>query len=434
MKPLVITGFVFLLFVQQSKADFSAVIEQELTLDENLHSQKFEISFQPEWNVSINEEVEMTFIARARFDDLGNLGPINERPLNYSGNNGPIISGSYGGLTIREWYIDTEIKNTFWRVGKQQVVWGQADGLKVLDIVNPQSFREFILDDFDDSRIPLWMLNIEIPIGDEDSLQLLWIPDLTYHEFAETGTSFQITSPLFVPSIGDELPIVGFIPQKPSSVLGDSDVGFRYSKFYAGWDLTLNYLYHYHDSPVLYQRYEDDGVIIESKYKRNHLIGATASNVFGDFTLRTEIGYNSDTYHQMNPASANLNTDGVFQSKEFSSVIGMDWQGLENIFISAQWFQSHLFEYDNQVIRPRNNNIISFLYKQTFQNETWELDILSLYGLDKNDTSVQLELSYMLEDNFKVWIGSDIFSGNSTGLFGQFDQQDRIKFGFEWGI
>ena len=40
----------------------------------------------------------------------------------------------------------------------------------------------------------------------------------------------------------------------------------------------------------------------------------------------------------------------------------------------------------------------------------------------------------MIEDNVKIWIGSDYFSGNLDGLFGQFDKQDRFKVGFEWGL
>lgn len=64
-------------------------------------------------------------------------------------------------LELREFYLQGEIGDTFLTLGKQQIVWGKAEGLHVLDIVNPQSFREFILDDFDNSRIPLWTVNIE---------------------------------------------------------------------------------------------------------------------------------------------------------------------------------------------------------------------------------------------------------------------------------
>ena len=37
---------------------------------------------------------------------------------------------------------------SYFTFGKQQVVWGKADVLKVLDVVNPPSFRELILEDF----------------------------------------------------------------------------------------------------------------------------------------------------------------------------------------------------------------------------------------------------------------------------------------------
>ncbi|PJA31070.1 MAG: hypothetical protein CO187_10705, partial [Zetaproteobacteria bacterium CG_4_9_14_3_um_filter_53_7] len=42
------------------------------------------------------------------------------------------------------------------RIGQQQIVWGKTDGLRMLDIINPLDMREFMLDDFLDSRIGLW--------------------------------------------------------------------------------------------------------------------------------------------------------------------------------------------------------------------------------------------------------------------------------------
>ena len=43
---------------------------------------------------------------------------------------------------LREAYVDTEVGDWDLRLGKQQVVWGTADGIKLLDIVNPTDFRE----------------------------------------------------------------------------------------------------------------------------------------------------------------------------------------------------------------------------------------------------------------------------------------------------
>jgi len=41
---------------------------------------------------------------------------------------------------LREAYIDTETNGISIRAGKQQVVWGTADGMKLLDAINPTDY------------------------------------------------------------------------------------------------------------------------------------------------------------------------------------------------------------------------------------------------------------------------------------------------------
>ncbi len=53
---------------------------------------------------------------------------------------------------LRECYIDVLTDNLDVRVGKQQVVWGTADGVRILDIINPLDYREWTLKDYIDSR------------------------------------------------------------------------------------------------------------------------------------------------------------------------------------------------------------------------------------------------------------------------------------------
>ncbi len=62
---------------------------------------------------------------------------------------------------FRELYVDTKISDWYLRLGKQQVVWGTADGIKLLDIINPTDFREVNQNSPEDARIPVWMINAE---------------------------------------------------------------------------------------------------------------------------------------------------------------------------------------------------------------------------------------------------------------------------------
>lgn len=418
-------------FAEFQKPEFSGTWEQELAIEINTgDAQKFEALIEPEWNFVFDDGLELTAIGRLRLDLVGDLSPKKSRPDNYSGINGPWAQSAHGEISLREFYLDAEWFGSYWRIGKQQVVWGQADGLKVLDVVNPQSFREFILDDFDDSRIPLWMLNVEVPVGKDDTLQFLWIPDTTYHELAELGTPYQITSPRLIPGVPDGVPVNLSSPLKPDHFLADSDFGLRYSSFRGGWDITVNYLYHYQDFPVPYQDLDAGGVTIQPDYERSHLLGGTLSNSFGDFTLRAEIGYSTDSFN----ISKNISTRGVANSPELASVLGLDWQGLNDTFISVQWFQSHLFDSDPATVRDRTEHTLSFLFQRYFASETWKLELLVLQSLNGHDGLVRPKLTHSLLSNLDIWVGADIFHGNKDGLFGQFDQADRIVAGFLLGF
>ncbi len=74
---------------------------------------------------------------------------------------------------LRELYIDTSGGDWDFRLGKQQVVWGTADGIKLLDIINPTDFRELNQNAFEASRIPVWMINAERYIGERGNIQLI---------------------------------------------------------------------------------------------------------------------------------------------------------------------------------------------------------------------------------------------------------------------
>ncbi len=74
---------------------------------------------------------------------------------------------------LRELYADTRLGGWDLRLGKQQVVWGTADGIKLLDIINPTDFRELNQNSMEDARIPVWMLNAEHNLDNGGNVQLI---------------------------------------------------------------------------------------------------------------------------------------------------------------------------------------------------------------------------------------------------------------------
>ncbi|MBN7797467.1 AMIN domain-containing protein [Parahaliea mediterranea] len=413
--------------------EFSGTWEQEWAVARD-GNQKFEALLDSRVDLALGDLGSLSALGRLRLDAVGDLGPDSQRPWNYSAVNGPWYNDRHAGFDLREFYLDTRLGNTYLRLGKQQVVWGQADGIKVLDVVNPQSFREYILDDFDDSRIPLWMANLEIPLGDAAGLQLLWIPDTTYHEFAEPGTPFELSSPLLVPVAPPGLRLRFDEPDIPGRLFADSDAGLRLRGHLGGWDLGLHYLYSYGDFPVLFQSLARDeaGIygLVEAEYRRNHLAGVTASNVFGPVALRTELAWNSDTWVVGN----NLAEGGVTDSREFSGVVGLDWQWRSDRQLSAQWFHRRLSDHRDSMYRRPSEDFLSLLWLENFANNSWEWRALGLYSVDDEDAMLQLRLRYWWRSDLEVWVGADWFDGEPRGLFGQFDRRDRLVLGLRWGF
>jgi len=89
---------------------------------------------------------------------------------------------------LREAYIDTTVDDWSIRAGKQQVVWGTADGMKLLDAINPTDYSEMAQNQMEDSRIPVWMVNAETDAADGGNWQFIVSESKSSH-FAGMGDS-----------------------------------------------------------------------------------------------------------------------------------------------------------------------------------------------------------------------------------------------------
>ena len=62
--------------------------------------------------------------------------------------------------TLREAYIDAKLKDApvSFRIGRQQVIWGESDQFRLMDIWNPLDVTwHFQQESWDNIRIPLWL-------------------------------------------------------------------------------------------------------------------------------------------------------------------------------------------------------------------------------------------------------------------------------------
>jgi hypothetical protein len=397
-------------------------------------AQKLATRLQSQLDQALPGGYRLTAIGRLHVDAYERLAPGGPEQAELWSPTRTLEFGDRVDLELRELYVEGRAGPAWLRLGKQQVVWGQADGLKVLDVVNPQSFREFILPDFEDSRIPLWMANFEVPVG-PTTLQLLWIPDPTAHDIPQPGAAFEFTAPRLVgPRAPAGVDVRLRAADRPDAFRG-SDLGTRLAWRTGNWDLTAHYLWHYDDAPVLRRSLAFPGgtptVTVQPEYERAHVVGATASNTFGELTLRLEAAY---TIPRWLPTEDPEDRDGVVRSDDLSAVIGLDWWGFRDTLLSLQIFPSLLTDDQPGLLRDRFDTSVTFLARRTFQNERLVTQAIWLHNLNDQDGLLRPQIRYELRGGLWAWIGADWFYGTRDGVFGEFDERDRVVLGFEWSL
>ena len=384
-------------------------------------TEAFAVSFDSAWSLSS--------IARIRFDGADRLEPGRIDQEARSRSNRRWWLGERGEVELRELYLDGRVGALNLRVGKQQVVWGQADGLRVLDVVNPFSFREFVIPDAQDRRIPLWSVRADLALG-ATALQLLWLPDPTFDEIPSGDAPFAITTPLLLPRANPAVAVQVAPLHRPAQTLANSDGGLRWATAVGRWDLTLNYLYHFYDDPVPTIGFDGSGVTVTPEYRRTHLIGGTFANAFGSTTLRGEAGYSTSRWFVTEDP---LDADRVIGSPEISWVVGVDNTALTNTLLSLQYFQSTLVDSPSGVVRDRTERQLTALIQRRFANDAVSLRALWLHRINRSDNALSARIAWQVADRLSIAASVDLFSGDRIGLFGEFQGASRWGLHVEWG-
>lgn len=412
------------------------------------NTQKLLVYLDPSFELELPGRMSLTAIARAYTDGFDGLDEGEFSARSFAPATRPAEVGNETELYLRELYLDAPLGPARLRLGKQQVVWGQADGIRVLDQVNAVDYREFVLADYSDARVPQWIANVEVPFG-AAAIQLLWIPDGSRHvipgiDSIDPPQPFAPTNPSFRPDIPGNaarfLDVQLQDAERPDWNSRNWDVGAQISTTFRGWDLTLNYLYQTDDVPVVAYgaaqfAFVNGRLVLQVEagpvYKRRQLAGGSFSRAIGEFTLRGEVFYSFDQSQTTQFNVALVPHDQILRSDEVFYVAGVDWYGLPGLLLSAQLFQTHILDWQSEMIRPKVETVATFIAQhRSFENRL-TLSAMWFSGIRLGDGLGRTSVRWQWSDHVSTWIGADVFCGNKEGPFGQYKHSSRADFGIE---
>lgn len=325
---------------------------------------------------------------------------------------------------LREFYLAHNTERLSLKLGRQQVVWGKADGLRLLDIVTPLDLREFILEDYTKSRIPLWMFNGEL-FWEMNSLQVLVIPDIEQNDFAKQGGRFFIPLPLLT-----AIPFTLAEVDKPDeSRIGDWEYGLKWAGRWGDATYTLNYLYTWTDTPVYFRRIGRDGrVEVTPQIKRQRLYGVSADLPVGPVVLRAEATYTPDRFLLVSTADGT----GDFKAhKVFDSMIGLDWV-VRRGFVSPQIFHEVVVDAGKDLLEDKHRTFLTLLLKRDLRQDKLKIQLFIAHEIYDGNRWIAPKISYDLGKGFELKLGADLFYGDPGSEFGRFDDQDRVYLETIW--
>jgi Protein of unknown function (DUF1302) len=169
-------------------------------------------------------------------------------PSDFRGD-GYMLRGGGNNFKAELWnaYLEYRSGDLLIRVGKQTIAWGEDIGLRVMDQVNPldlseQFFFGWAGAEFDDIRIPEWMIRIDK--GLPNSL----IPNLAISVFASPGT----WTPTILPAQGSPYNVVPAVLDLREDIhQGRPIAGFQlFGTVLGRTDFTLNFLTRPTEAPV----------------------------------------------------------------------------------------------------------------------------------------------------------------------------------------
>ena len=362
------------------------------------------------------------------FEQRGNKIAFKANPMMY------LYNADSLDFRMRELYLDLYFDNFDIRIGKQQVVWGKADGVFITDIVSPLNLTEFLLPDFDEIRTGVIAAKVNYYFGNS-TLETILIPVFTPTERPPSGSIWYIQPDFPVTPTWD------YSREIITPSLESSEVFLKYTALTSAIDFEFMGAYTWDDNPTLHVQKEFGvdsstmqpiltGLNITPEHHRLAIGGGSFSSEIKGVILRGEAAYYNGKYFLTEDP---LQPDGNIQKDYLHYLVGLDFN-LGPVKVSSQFIQQTILDYDNYILNEKTENTMTFLARYDMFRETLHLELFSYIGLTNEDALIRPKITYDFDDSFSILLGSNIFVGDEKGRFGQYGDNSmayvKLKYNF----
>lgn len=428
----------------QKKAGKPDFLLMRQFLDLNIYgklSENWSVTFEPRLFHDITKSTDSHF---RQYESLSTDFP----------GNGWMLRGGGNDFKAEMWqaYTDYRKGNLWVRVGKQQIAWGEAIALRVLDTVNPLDLNQFFFfdrafEEFDRIRIPQWFLRAAYTIPNQT------VEDLTAELILNPGH----VVPTLLPEQGAPYNVVpAFIKQRDNINPGEPTVGGRMTGKVGDVQFSLNYVTKPNDDGIgVFKRANLPAclfpvfppsvpcLILEGRHPRVHIIGGSLNYPWdwAGAILRAETTVTPNA-----PFQRGAGATRIIERPVWKTVLAVDRPvylipGQDSLSIGFQFFET--FTGGDGLNKARSNgakvdqaqHTFSIFLQQPLFRKRVTLEFLGVYDTDDAHW-LQPGIHWEIGNNIRLDLFYNQFGGaeKRAGRFGSFYWADGAFFRFTYGF
>ena len=348
-------------------------------------------------------------------------------------------------------------------IGRQHVVWGQADGFTLTNVIAAKDTREITSITNDDSLLPSDGIRLKF-FHDIFTFDAMVIPFFTPNKLPPFSFELGKNKPPLYIDLPTEQKVSGFtLPisykkeeiKTPRHVL-DTEMGMRFSFFLPRIDFSFSGFYGWDKNPMFVRKGvlntekkifpapigeqnvpKSIDVNITPEYYRIAMFGTDGAAPIGDVLLRYEVAYVWGRYFEpkeqmgvlpkypLPEGHIALQFNHPLRKHQLLMLAGLDWNR-SGWTLSAQYFEDLILDHKDDIARPLHQGTISLNLSKTFLRETLKLGVTGAIGVNYGDTFSTYSIDYAITDNFHIATGFDIYTKGKDGK-GQFSQMKDLS-------
>ena len=318
-------------------------------------------------------------------------------------------------IQFREAYLEYTSDKWGFKAGRQIIIWGKADGLKITDVISPMDLTEFLAQDYDDIRMPVNGL-VFSKFNKNWEFDLVCVPVFESYILPEANNPWGIDYA--------ELGLIKDEALIPEFNLANTEYGGKLSFYLSGIDFDISALNTWNKAPVYSYYINDttDAMHIRPEHHRLGFVGVGFSKSLSAFIIRGESAFYFDK--KFTPKPENYET-GLLENNSINYLLGVDWYPGNEWTITGQFSDEFILDYSNEIALSEHTYISTLGISKKILHSTLSLSTFGYIGLNEGDFFNRTSADYALSDNIHLMAGYDWFHGDS-GVFGRYRKNTQV--------